>query len=82
VEAWASWKKHRSEIKKPLKPTMEAGQLAELAAWGEARAIAAIRFTIAKGWQGLREPDAPTLFSKTVRPADVSDVNPHHLREL
>lgn len=58
TEAWANWEKHRSEIKKPIKPTMREAQLAELAAMGEARAIAALRFTIAKGWQGIREPDA------------------------
>lgn len=55
---WKLWNKHRSEIRKPLKPTMEAAQLAELASIGETRAISAIRHTIAKGWQGIREPDA------------------------
>jgi len=57
AEAWAKWKRHRSEIKKPLKPTMEAEQLAELAAMGELRAVACLLHTIAKGWQGLREPE-------------------------
>lgn len=58
AEVWASWGKHRTEIRKPLKPTMSRAQLRELAAMGEARAIAAINHTIAKGWQGIREPDA------------------------
>lgn len=57
-EAWSQWQKHRTEIRKPLKPTMRAAQLAELAAMGEQRAIAALRHTIAKGWQGIREPEA------------------------
>jgi uncharacterized protein YdaU (DUF1376 family) len=60
AEAWGKWRRHRSEIRKPLKPTMEAEQLAELAAMGELRAVACLLHTIAKGWQGLREPEAPT----------------------
>jgi hypothetical protein len=57
-EAWLLWCQHRSEIKKPLKPTSCEQQLKQLAEWGEARAIAAIRYTVAKGWQGIQEPDA------------------------
>lgn len=60
AEAWSKWKRHRSEIRKPLKPTMEAEQLAELAAMGELRAVACLLHTIAKGWQGLREPENAT----------------------
>ncbi len=59
--AWADWETHRREIKKPLKPTSAKGQLGMLAAWGEARAIAAIRHTIAMGWQGIREPEQRAL---------------------
>jgi hypothetical protein len=57
-EAWNLWCQHRTEIKKPLKPTSCDQQLKQLAEWGEARAIAAIRYTVAKGWQGIQEPDA------------------------
>jgi len=57
AQAWARWEQHRREIRKPLKPTMREAQLRELEAMGEARAIAALQFTIAKGWQGIREPD-------------------------
>jgi len=56
--AWSTWVKHRSEIRKPLKPTQMAAQLKKLAQMGEARAIAAIEHTVEKGWQGLREPEA------------------------
>lgn len=56
--AWADWKRHRTEIKKPLKPTMEAAQLKEFGEWGQDRAIAAIRYTIRMGWQGIREPES------------------------
>jgi hypothetical protein len=57
-EAWLLWCQHRTEIKKPLKPTSCDQQLKQLAEWGESRAIAAIRYTVAKGWQGIQEPDA------------------------
>jgi hypothetical protein len=56
-EAWGRWKKHRVEIKKPLKPTQTEEQLRDLEAMGLARALVAIKHTIGKGWQGLREPD-------------------------
>ncbi len=55
--AWKDFEKHRSEIRKPLKPTSTRLALKELAAMGPARAIAALQHTIAKGWQGIREPD-------------------------
>lgn len=58
-DALAKWRRHRTEIKKPLKPTMLAAQLAQCAKWGEQRAVAAINHTVAMGWQGLREPDPP-----------------------
>ena len=35
--------------------------MAKFAEWGEARAIGAIRHTIAMGWQGLREPETTGL---------------------
>jgi hypothetical protein len=62
--AWDRWQAHRREIRKPLKPTQAAAQLVQLAAWGLARAIAAIDHTVAKGWVGLREPDEGSLFSR------------------
>jgi len=56
-EAWADFQKHRTEIRKPLKPTSSKAALRELQAMGEPRAIAALRHTVAKGWQGIREPE-------------------------
>jgi len=58
LKAWEDWQEHRKEIKKPLKPTQIEKQLEELQAIGEQRAIAMINHTIAKGWQGLREPES------------------------
>ena len=57
--AFERWRRHREEIRKPLKPTMVDGQFRQFAEWGEARSVRAIDHTIAMGWQGLREPDPP-----------------------
>ena len=55
--AWEKWQRHRSEIRKPLKPTMIEAQLAELGALTEAQACRRIHHTISMGWQGLRDPE-------------------------
>lgn len=57
AEAWQDFIKHRTEIKKPLKPTSTKMILSSLKAMGERRAVIALRHTIEKGWQGVREPD-------------------------
>jgi hypothetical protein len=72
-EAWLLWCQHRTEIKKPLKPTSCDQQLKQLAEWGEARAIAAIRYTVAKGWQGIQEPDTSKRNGKIYNP-EVGDI--------
>jgi hypothetical protein len=56
-QAWLLWVKHRREIKKPLTPTQAQTQLEEFSQWGIPRAVAAIKHTVAKGWQGIREPE-------------------------
>ena len=56
-EAWSLFRTHRSQIKKPLTPAAEQMQLKQLGLMGETRAIIAIEHTIAKGWQGIREPE-------------------------
>lgn len=61
LQAWADWKRHRAEIRHPLKPTSAQQTLAALEKIGQRRAIAMIRFTIFKGWRGLREPSADDL---------------------
>lgn len=58
IKAWQDWQEHRREIKKPLTPKASESQMAEFKAWGESRAVAAIRHTIKMGWQGIREQDA------------------------
>lgn len=59
-EAWMQWQQHRKEIKKQLTPTSVEMQFKEFTAMGESRAIAAINYTIMKGWQGIVEPSGPT----------------------
>jgi hypothetical protein len=54
---WSNWEQHRIEIKKKLTPTTKRQQLAKLAEMGEARAIAALKHSLAGGWQGIFEPD-------------------------
>jgi DNA-binding transcriptional ArsR family regulator len=57
LSAWQEWCAHREEIRKRLTPTSVRRQLRELAAMGPRRAVRAIEHTIARGWQGIREPD-------------------------
>ncbi len=56
-DLWVEWVKHRSEIRKPLKPTQATKQLKAMSKIGELRATAMIEYTISMGWQGLREPE-------------------------
>lgn len=54
-EAWAQFIEHRKQKKKPLTGMAAEMQLRALAEIGKARAIAAIRYSIAQGWQGIFE---------------------------
>jgi DNA-binding MarR family transcriptional regulator len=52
-EAWNDWEQHRREIKKPLTSTSVRYQLKDLAALGEAEAIAKLTRSISNGWTGI-----------------------------
>ncbi len=67
-EAWELWLVHRRELKKPVTKTQALKQLAELAEIGPVKAVTMIDHTIARGWQGLREPEPG---SKKQKPADI-----------
>jgi hypothetical protein len=54
-EAWTRWTKHRKEIRESLTPSTTAAQLKRLGAWGVTRAVAAIDYSIEKGWKGIYE---------------------------
>lgn len=56
--AWADWCAYRRERGQTLKSRTAKAQLAEMADWGQADAIAAIRKSIMQGWQGVFKPDA------------------------
>ncbi len=54
-DAWAEWCQHRREKRKPITPTQQSRALKELSKLGRDRAIAAIEYSISKGWQGVYE---------------------------
>lgn len=57
---WHDWLGYRrDELRKPVTPRSGDMALKKLAEMGSKRAIAAIEHTIANGWQGIREPEAP-----------------------
>ena len=56
LTTWELWKKHRKEIKKPLKPTTEKMQLKKMSEFGLVRAVAALEFSIMQGYEGIFEP--------------------------
>jgi hypothetical protein len=60
---WSNWEQHRIEIKKKLTPTTKKQQLAKLGEMGEARAIAALKHSLAGGWQGIFEPQGAAATS-------------------
>jgi hypothetical protein len=55
VAAWRAWEAHRKEIKHPLTPTAVKQQFKRVAAWGVARAVAALELSTANGWTGIHE---------------------------
>jgi len=55
--AWGDWVQHRKEKKAPLTPQSVKTQIKQLDGMGLKRAVAMIRHTLFKGWQGLRESD-------------------------
>lgn len=71
VAAWADWSAHRTEIRKPLKPTQTKKQLRWLASLGHDLAVRTIEYTIEKGWQGLRVPEGEKVPAQKPRfPSD------------
>jgi hypothetical protein len=67
--AWDEWIQHRKEKSKPLTPSTASKQLKEVAALGEARAVAAIDYSILKGWQGIFEQQGLTLPTEQIVPS-------------
>jgi hypothetical protein len=55
ILAWKDWMQHRKEIRKKFGPTAQSNKLRALEKWGVARAVAAIRYSIGNGWEGIYE---------------------------
>lgn len=54
-EALALYEQHRKEIRKKWTPTARSLMYKRWAGWGEARATAAILYSIENGWTGVFE---------------------------
>ena len=78
--AWSEWLAYRREEKRePVTPRAGNMQLEDLALMGPVRALAAIRWTIAKSWLGIREPSAGERVTASLRAQ--SGYCPHCLLE-
>lgn len=58
---WREWEAHRLELDKPLTNRGVRMQLKQLAEMGLERATRAIEYTIARNWEGIREPDVNSV---------------------
>jgi hypothetical protein len=77
--AWAEWLEYRRERKPKVTPLSAKAAFREMAEWGPARAVAAIRRSIACGWQGIHEsrgPDAAGQLPRPARPPADADLVP------
>lgn len=54
---WEMWIGHRAAKKSKLTPHAAQLQLTDMAEWGLPRALAALKFSITKGWTGLFEEE-------------------------
>lgn len=70
-DIWAKWITHRKEIRHTLTPTSARISLDDLAKIGHDRAVAALKYSISKGWQGCYESkeDKAKSNGATVYPA-------------
>jgi hypothetical protein len=59
LKAWEKFLHHRQEKKKPVTRTNGESMLKKFEEWGVERAVAALEYTVLKGWQGIAEPDKP-----------------------
>ncbi len=56
-EAWREWQEHRRQKRQPLTATAAKHQLRNFQEWGVARALSALRHSLANGYQGVFEPN-------------------------
>lgn len=78
---WESWITHRKEIKKPITERTAIMQLERLKEMGETRAIAAMKYSMTNGWQGIYEDNKQSpLFSMPQTRSASHYVNPNEER--
>lgn len=65
VEAWNDYLQHRIQKRAKLTPIAAQRCLKKLAGWGEARATAALEYSIEQGWTGVFEPQGARLANGT-----------------
>lgn len=65
---WRSYSEMRIEKGCPMKPTGAKASLGRIAKFGESRAIAALEYTTANEWQGIREPEPESVPNNKVGP--------------
>lgn len=68
ISAWKKWQQYRRELRKPLTVTGAETCLKQLSGMGESKAIVAIENSMAKGWQGIFEPDKAVQAKKPGQP--------------
>jgi hypothetical protein len=56
---WADYLILRTQLRKKLTPISQKRLFKQFLEWGEARTIAALKWSIPKGWQGVFEPHLP-----------------------
>ncbi len=82
--AWADWLAYRREAKlKTWKPVTIRAKLEEFSAWGHDRAVAAIRRSIANGWEGIFDrDDSPKAVKASAITSGLSDNDRAALRAM
>lgn len=70
---WEEWEEHRKQKKAKVTDVARRRQFKQLAAMGEARAIAAIEHSIGNNWQGIFEPRQVPAWQKEQEPSKEYD---------
>jgi hypothetical protein len=74
--AWGEWIQHREEKGVSLTQSAASKQLKKVAAWGEARAVAAIDYSIFKNWQGIFEEQGNVSPPEQIAPSTTKTAAP------
>lgn len=72
-DEWQSWLTHRRQQRKPVTPEAARRSLEKLSRMGAARAVMAIRESVANNWAGIFEPKQP-LGGNVINPKGLDDL--------